>query len=116
MKNSRITSLITMAAFLSGTIVHAAGKPKVVIVATGGTIAGAAASQTDQGYKSGAVGVDILISAVPQLKDIADVSGEQVASIGSQDMNDAVWLKLGNRVNEILAKPDVFGVAITHGT
>lgn len=91
-------------------------KPKVVIVATGGTIAGAAASQTEAGYQSGAVGVDILINAVPQLKEIADVSGEQVASIGSQDMNDEVWLKLGKRVNEILAKPDVNGVAITHGT
>ena len=91
-------------------------KPKVVIVATGGTIAGAAASGTSAGYQSGAVGVDILIQAVPQLKEIADVSGEQIASIGSQDMNDEVWLKLGKRVNEILAKPDVNGIAITHGT
>ena len=91
-------------------------KPKVVIVATGGTIAGAAKSQTEAGYQSGAVGVDVLIEAVPQLKDIADVSGEQISSIGSQDMNDEVWLKLGKRVNEILARPDVAGVAITHGT
>jgi L-asparaginase len=91
-------------------------KPKVVIVATGGTIAGAAKSETEAGYKSGAVGVDILIEAVPSLKDLADVTGEQVASIGSQDMNDEVWLKLGNKVNELLAKPDISGVAITHGT
>jgi len=91
-------------------------KPKVVIVATGGTIAGAAKSETEAGYKSGAVGVDILIEAVPQLKDLAVVTGEQVASIGSQDMNDEVWLKLGKRVNELLAQPDVAGVAITHGT
>ncbi len=91
-------------------------KPHVVIVATGGTIAGSAASQTEAGYKSGAVGVDILIGAVPQLKELADVTGEQVASIGSQDMNDEVWLKLGNRVNAILADPKVDGVAITHGT
>ena len=94
----------------------ATGKPKVIIVATGGTIAGAAASQTEAGYQSGAVGVDLLIQAVPQLKDLADVTGEQIASIGSQDMNDAVWLKLGKRVNELLARPDVAGVAITHGT
>src|SRR5215468_6659241 len=91
-------------------------KPKVVILATGGTIAGSASSGTSAGYQSGAVAVDALIAAVPQLKDIADVSREQIASIGSQDMNDAVWLKLGKRVNEILAKPDVAGVAITHGT
>ena len=91
-------------------------KPKVVILATGGTIAGSAASGTSAGYQSGAVAVDALIAAVPQLKDIADVSGEQIASIGSQDMNDEVWLKLAKRVNEILAKPDVAGIAITHGT
>src|SRR5215510_4858924 len=89
-------------------------KPKVVILATGGTIAGSASSGTSAGYQSGAVGVDILIQAVPQLKEIADVSGEQIASIGSQDMNDEVSLKLGKRVNEILAKSDVTGIAITH--
>src|SRR5258705_4612419 len=91
-------------------------KPHVVIVATGGTIAGSAATQTEAGYKSGAVGVDILIAAVPQLKELADVTGEQVASIGSQDMNDEVWLKLANRVNALLADPKVDGIAITHGT
>src|SRR5262245_52287362 len=100
----------------SGQTAKSGKKPKVVIVATGGTIAGSAESQTSAGYQSGAVGVDILINAVPQLKDIADVTGEQVASIGSQDMNDEVWLKLAKKVNEILAKPDIAGVAITHGT
>jgi L-asparaginase len=91
-------------------------KPHIVIVATGGTIAGAATSATDAGYQSGAVGVDLLIQAVPQMKDVAEVTGEQIASIGSQDMNDEVWLKLAKRVNELLADPGVAGVVITHGT
>jgi len=104
------SALFVSAAFAQGK------KPKIVILATGGTIAGAAASQTDAGYQSGAVGVDILIQAVPQLKDLAEVRGEQIASIGSQDMNDEVWLKLGKRVNELLAAADVDGIAITHGT
>src|SRR4029453_10980403 len=91
-------------------------KPRIKILATGGTIAGAALKPTDPGYQSGAGGVDILINAVPQMKEIADVSGEQIASIGSQDMNDEVWLKLAKRVNEILAKPAVAGIAITHRT
>jgi len=117
MKLVRIVVLIVAALIAAGTLwAQGAKKPKVVIVATGGTIAGAAPSQTEAGYQSGAVGVDILIKAVPQLKDIADVTGEQVASIGSQDMNDAVWLKLAKKVNELLAKPDIAGVAITHGT
>jgi L-asparaginase len=106
-------SFISLLTFACATVSQA--KPKVVILATGGTIAGAAASQTDAGYKSGAVGVDLLIQAVPQLKDVAQVTGEQIASIGSQDMNDEVWLKLGKRVNELLSG-DVAGIAITHGT
>ena len=108
--------LVFVTGALAQTKTTATKKPQVVILATGGTIAGAAASQTDAGYQSGAVGVDILIQAVPQMKDLADVSGEQIASIGSQDMNDEVWLKLAKRVNEILAKPEVTGVTITHGT
>ena len=109
-------AVVALAAACAQNANTAGKKPKVVIVATGGTIAGAAKSQTEAGYQSGAVGVDILIEAVPELKDLADVTGEQVASIGSQDMNDEVWLKLANKVNELLAKPDVSGVAITHGT
>jgi L-asparaginase len=94
----------------------AAAKPRVVILATGGTIAGAAASTTSAGYSSGAVAVDTLIAAVPQMKEIADVRGEQIASIGSQDMNDEVWVKLAVRTNELLASDRVDGVVITHGT
>jgi L-asparaginase len=91
-------------------------KPRIVIVATGGTIAGSAESTTAAGYKSGAVAVDVLINAVPQMKKFADVTGVQVSSIGSQDMNDEVWVKLAIEINNQLAKPDVDGVAITHGT
>jgi L-asparaginase len=90
-------------------------KPKVVILATGGTIAGAQASTTDAGYRSGAFSVDDLIRAVPKLADLADISGEQVANIGSQTMNHEVWLKLAARTNEVL-KGDAAGVVITHGT
>jgi L-asparaginase len=118
MKMLKVAVVLGLAAIVAATGAQAQGakKPKVVIVATGGTIAGSAESNTAAGYQSGAVGVDILINAVPQLKDIAEVTGEQVASIGSQDMNDEVWLKLANKVNELLAKPDIAGVAITHGT
>jgi L-asparaginase len=93
-----------------------ASKPRIVIVATGGTIAGAAESTTAAGYKSGAVAVDTLIAAVPQMKKFADVRGVQVSSVGSQDMNDELWIKLATEVNRQLAQPDVDGVAITHGT
>jgi len=90
--------------------------PTVVVLATGGTIAGAAASDVQAGYTSGQVGVEQLLAAVPQAKKLAVLRGEQIANIGSQDMNDEVWLKLARRVNELAAAPDVTGVVITHGT
>ena len=115
MTRTRVVALLAVALWC--TLAGAAErKPRIKILATGGTIAGAALKPTDPGYTSGAVGVDVLIAAVPQLKDIAEVSGEQIASIGSQDMNDEVWLKLAKRANQVLPDPGVSGVVITHGT
>ena len=93
-----------------------AAKPKVVVLATGGTIAGAQAEGQDAGYKSGSFQVEDLIKAVPRLTELAEMSGEQIVNIGSQDMNNEVWLKLARRVNEVLAQPDVAAAIITHGT
>jgi L-asparaginase len=89
-------------------------RPNIKILATGGTIAGA--GSTGYGYKSGTFKVEDLIKAVPNLDKLATLSGEQVANIGSQDMNDEVWLKLAKRTNELLADPKVDGIVITHGT
>jgi L-asparaginase len=88
----------------------------VYVLATGGTIAGKAGSDVQAGYTSGQVGVEELLAAVPQAKKLANLKGEQISNIGSQDMNDTVWIKLADRVNTILAMPDVSGVVITHGT
>src|SRR6185503_12008162 len=108
---------LTLAVSLASTVVFAADKlPSVVVLATGGTIAGAAASDVQAAYTSGQVGVEQLLAAVPQAKKLAAMRGEQVANIGSQDMNDEVWLKLAKRVNELAAMPDVDGIVITHGT
>jgi L-asparaginase len=93
-----------------------AALPQVVVLATGGTIAGAAATDVQAGYASGQVGVEQLLAAVPQAKKLARLRGEQISNIGSQDMNDEVWLKLARRINELVAMPDVDGIVITHGT
>src|SRR5689334_24037713 len=90
--------------------------PTIVVLATGGTIAGAAASDVKAGYTSGQVGVEQLLNAVPQARKLANLKGEQISNIGSQDMNDEVWVKLATRINELLAMPDVAGVVVTHGT
>ena len=89
-------TFVTVLALVMSTVV-CAQKPKIRIIATGGTIAGVSASATSSAYGAGQVGVQTLIDAVPQIKDIADVSGEQLVNIGSQDMNDEVWLKLAKR-------------------
>jgi L-asparaginase len=91
-------------------------KANVVVLATGGTIAGAAATGTQSGYTSGKVTIDDMLNSVPGLKDLANLKGEQVANVGSQDMSFDIMLKLAKRINELLASPDVDGVVITHGT
>ena len=92
-------------------------KPNVVVLATGGTIAGSGVSSTQyEGYQAAVTGVEKLLAAVPELKNIASVSGEQVAQVASQDMSTDVWLKLAKRVNHLLQQENVDGVVITHGT
>lgn len=91
-------------------------KPNIVILATGGTIAGAAASGTQAGYKSGAVTIDAMIAAVPGISDMANIKGEQISNVGSQDMSFDIMLKVAKRINELMPKSDVDGFVITHGT
>ena len=91
--------------------------PHIVVVATGGTIAGSASSATDTtGYRAGTSGVDDLLAAVPQAHLLARLTGEQFASIDSSDVTDDVLLALARRVAAILASPEVDGVVVTHGT
>src|SRR5215469_3417908 len=112
-------SLVALAltAFVADVYGQSATKlPNITILATGGTIAGDATSSTQLGYASGQVGVETLIKAVPALGKIAKITGEQISNVGSQDMSDAIWLKLAKRVNELAKSQDVDGVVITHGT
>ena len=91
--------------------------PHVVVLATGGTIAGTGASDTQMtGYQAGALGVEVLLEAVPALKQAANITGEEIASIDSKDMTEEIMLKLSCRCNELLAQEDVAGIVITHGT
>src|SRR3954471_3141457 len=91
-------------------------KPNIVILATGGTIAGAAATGTQSGYTSGAVTIDAMLNAVPGIKDLANVKGDQISNVGSQDMSFDIMLKLANKINQNANNADVDGFVITHGT
>ena len=90
--------------------------PNITILATGGTIAGAAATGTQAAYTSGAVTIDAMLAAVPGIKDLANIKGEQISNVGSQDMSVDIMLALAKRINSLLAQKDVDGIVITHGT
>ncbi|KJM66343.1 L-asparaginase [Pluralibacter gergoviae] len=107
----RKTALAALVMSVSGA---ALALPDITILATGGTIAGGGDSATGSSYAAGKMGVESLVRAVPQLRDIAEIKGEQIVNIGSQDMNDTVWLTLAKRINADCDKTD--GFVITHGT
>src|SRR5512134_3488281 len=91
-------------------------KPNIVILATGGTIAGAAASGTQAGYTSGAVTIDAMLKAVPGITNLANIKGEQISNVGSQDMSFDILLKVAKRINELARSSGADGIVITHGT
>lgn len=92
-------------------------KPNVVILATGGTIAGAGADATNSAtYQAAKVPVDKLIAGIPQLANVANVRGDQVFQIASESFTNAHLLTLGKRVSALLKQNDVDGIVITHGT
>jgi L-asparaginase len=103
-----VTMLATCTAF--------AQTKNITILATGGTIAGAAASGTQSAYTSGSVGIDTMVKAVPGIEKLATIKGEQISNVGSQDMSFDIMLKLAKRINELFAGPGVDGIVITHGT
>jgi L-asparaginase len=91
-------------------------KRRVHVLGTGGTIAGAQPEPGHYGYTVAQYGIDWLLNAVPGLDRLATLSGEQVVNIGSQDMDDDIWLTLARRLNEVLATPGTDAALITHGT
>ena len=108
-------SLVLCSTLLSASIAFA--KPHVVIVATGGTIAGAGASASNSAtYTAAKVPVEQLIAAIPQAQEQTDISGVQALQIASESITDKELLLLARQVNDLVKKQDVDGVVITHGT
>src|SRR5215831_13140452 len=91
-------------------------KPNIVILATGGTIAGSASSGTQAGYTSGQVTIDAMVNAVPDITKLANIKGEQISNVGSQDMSFDIMLTVARRIAQLAAMNDVDGIVITHGT
>lgn len=115
--NKSTLAVLLASTLLALPVAAQTGKPQVTILATGGTIAGSSASKTDTtGYKAGAVGIDTLIAAVPEITQVAEVKGEQISNTISGDVDDKVLLTLSKRVNQLLNQQGQQGVVITHGT
>ena len=113
-----LMSVNPQAAQAQGTASATAELPLVVVLSTGGTIAGRGGSTTSLSeYKAGSILGSELVDAVPEIKQVAQVRVEQIINIGSTNMNTAVWLKLAARINAIFSEePKVAGVVVTHGT
>ncbi|EDU7996493.1 L-asparaginase [Salmonella enterica subsp. diarizonae] len=115
-KNIILLSGILVSTLISFSTLAAEGKPDITILATGGTIAGSSVSKTDTtNYKAGSLGINMLISSVPELSEIANVKGEQISNVISDDVGSDIQLKLSHRVNQLF-KEGQQGVVITHGT
>ncbi|CAG9203643.1 L-asparaginase [Paraburkholderia sabiae] len=90
--------------------------PRVIVLATGGTISGTADARSAIGYNSGERTGKQLIKDVPDIGKFATISAEQISNVGSQDMSDGIWFQLAKRIDEIFARGEAEGVVITHGT
>ncbi|KWV61234.1 L-asparaginase [Bradyrhizobium macuxiense] len=91
-------------------------RARVLVLGTGGTIAGQASARAGNAYDSGKVSAADLIAAVPGMDKLAQISAEQISAIGSQDMNDKVWFDLVKRIHAAIEKKEADGIVITHGT
>lgn len=88
--------------------------PTVIILAIGGTIA-SKRNPAKGGYEPGLTGED-LVQAVPAVLSIAHIQVEQISNISSSDMTPEIWLKLAGRIKDLLVKPEIAGIVVTHGT
>ena len=113
----RLRAFATAVLFVTAATLAQAAKPNVVILATGGTIAGAGASALNSAtYAAAKVGVDKLIAGLPELATVANVRGEQVFQVASESLTNDNLLTLAKRVSALAKQDDVDGIVITHGT
>ncbi len=113
--NRRMTNPSAAILLLTTCLTAGAQKlPTVAVLSTGGTIASKHDSSKG-GYLPALSGED-LVSAVPAIKKIAQIQTEQISNIASSEMTTEIWIRLAGRVNELLARPEIAGIVVTHGT
>jgi L-asparaginase len=99
------------------TVVPNPNAPKVLVIATGGTIAGVQnAPGTLGGYRAGTLTAEQITASVPELARYARVETEQFSNVASTMVTPEMWVKLAKRINAVLQRGDLAGVVVTHGT
>lgn len=91
-------------------------KPRIVILATGGTIAGSAKSSVQASYNPGVQNIEVIISSVPEIESLATLKGIQVCNISSQNITEEIWLELWKIADSLFKNDLCDGIVITHGT
>ena len=91
-------------------------KRRIVILATGGTIAGKGEPGKEICYQSGSIPASELVEAVPGLSSIAEIKTEQICNLNSDDITSEIWIALAQRINALAREPDTDGFVVTHGT
>ncbi|MBR4459002.1 MAG: asparaginase [Clostridia bacterium] len=94
----------------------APARRRVVLLATGGTIAGVGQAGKTVGYRPGSLTVEQILSAVPEVRSVAEIEAIQICNVNSDDITAELWIELANTINRMAADPDVAGFVITHGT
>jgi len=90
--------------------------PRILVLATGGTIASTGDARSAIGYNAGGVTGEQLTASVPGLDKLASLKAEQISNIGSQDMNSKVWYQLAARIKQAFDRDEADGIVVTHGT
>ena len=113
MQKSFLAFIITWSFYL---VANAQKLPRVIILATGGTIAGKGSSPDRAAYESGKILIRDLLVAIPSINKLVDVQGEQIANVTSSNVTIEIWMTLLKRINEIFTRNEADGIVITHGT
>src|SRR3989339_309668 len=107
---------LLIAGFLLFFALMLSAKPRIVILATGGTIAGSASGAAQASYQPGVLSIQQIISSVPDIEQLAELKGIQICNISSQNMEERIWLELFKTIDNLFSHDLCDGVVITHGT